>query len=119
MLPRHSRCILGLEDEENGDGGAAAAPPRLRRPRRGSSNVEALRPLFSEFLRQPDPAEQNMFNVPVCIQLLGVLPPTHPLVGRIQARVTNYFDADEARAAPAPPTVPRRRARHAESDSDA
>jgi hypothetical protein len=117
MLPRGSRCILGLED---GDDAAAATQARSRPPRRGrgrsSSNVEQLRPLFREFMGQPNPAEQNTFNVPVCIQLLGVLPAEHPLVGRIHARVTNYFDADEARAAPS--QIPRRRQRVVLSESD-
>lgn len=91
MLPRHSRCILGIEDDE---GNAVVQERRQRRRHRtDSSNVGALRPLFQEFMGQPDPGQLNTFNVPVCIQLLGVLPAGHPLVARIHSRVEDFLDA--------------------------
>ena len=117
MLPTHSRCILGLEDDRN----TAERPGGQRRQRRrgngSTSAVEGLRPLFQEFMGQPAPQQQNTFNVPVCIQLLGVLPAGHPLVSRIHSRVEEFFDADLARGRDAR-SAPLRRSRDALDESD-
>jgi hypothetical protein len=118
MLPKRSRCILGLENE-NDEGNAAVVPGRRqrRRHRTDSSNVGALRHLFQEFMGQPDPEQLNTFSVPVCIQLLGVLPEGHRLVDRIHSRVEEFLDAAQEATAPRNRQQARRRPR-SPSDSD-
>ena len=122
----NARCILGLEEEENAAGGGGDDGGRASRQRRRFANMwDGARPLFEEFLGQPDLPEaiiaspvpqraQPHFNVESCIQLLSVLPPSErDLRADAIDRLRAYMDADRNAEAMQPaPTVPRRRHRH-------
>jgi hypothetical protein len=125
MLPRTSRCILGLEDapadDERGQRGAvveAGSQAERRNRRRYAAMWEGASALFERFGEPqqhapPPPPLRRNFDANACIQLLNVLPRDSEAHLRRSAldRLRTFMAEDQAadEAADGAAESPRRR----------
>jgi hypothetical protein len=147
MLPKTSRCILGLEDAPADDGrgerGAVVeggSQTDRRNRRRYAAMWEGASALFERFGESeqhapPPPPPRRNFDANACIQLLNVLPRDSEARLRRSAldRLRTFMDEDQAadeaadgaaesprRRSPrgrSPRTLPRRRGHSTSSES--
>ena len=138
MLPRTSRCILGLEDEPQqqmraGERDAENQAQRRQR-RRFSAMWAGAEPLFGRFLDSEQaplasaaaPLVQNVqrnFAPSSCVDLLRSLSAANLSTVERRLRentlvlISTYLEQDRAAAAGEMRTVPRRRVREPSSES--
>jgi hypothetical protein len=136
MLPRTSRCILGLEDEpqqqmQAGERDAENQAQRRQR-RRFSAMWSGAEPLFGRFLEAEQapplaaaaaPLVQRNFAPSSCVDLLRSLSAANLSTVERRLRentlvlISTYLEQDRAAAAGEMRTVPRRRVREPSSES--